>query len=79
LTFKDLQKRITLEAPTIHQQSRLIELHNKPFWIWNIDEHKQEDIRTNGDCCFNHIIGLPTKEGVEKAIFDYEKNCMMRF
>ena len=73
MTFKDLQKRITLEAPTIHQQSRLIELHNKPFWIWNIDEHKQEDIRTNGDCCFTHIIGLPTKEGVEKPLFDFEK------
>jgi hypothetical protein len=26
-----------------------------------------------GVCCFNHIIGLPTKEGMEKAIFDYEK------
>ncbi|MFL6507126.1 MAG: hypothetical protein ACJ704_04225, partial [Nitrososphaeraceae archaeon] len=19
-------------------------LHNKPFWIWNIEEHKQEEI-----------------------------------
>jgi hypothetical protein len=48
-------------------------LQDKPFWIWNIEEHKLEDIRTDGDCCFNHIIGLPTKEGMEKAIFDYEK------
>ena len=39
----------------------------------DIEEHKQEDARTHGDCCFNHIIGLPTKEGEEKAIFDYEK------
>ena len=44
-----------------------------PFWIWNIEEHKAEDIKTKGDCCFNHIIGLPTKEGEEKAMFDYEK------
>jgi hypothetical protein len=36
-------------------------------------QHKLEDINTDGDCCFNHIIGLPTKEGVEKVIFDYEK------
>jgi hypothetical protein len=36
-------------------------------------QHKLEYIKTNGDCCFNHIIGLPTKEGMEKAIFDYEK------
>jgi hypothetical protein len=32
---------------------------DKPFWIWNIEEHKKQDI---GDCCFNHIIGLTTKE-----------------
>ena len=47
-------------------------LQDKPFWIWDKQQHKQEDIRTDGDCCFNHIIGLPTKEGEEKAIFDYE-------
>jgi hypothetical protein len=26
-----------------------------------------------GDCCFNHIIGLPKKEHIEKPLFDYEK------
>ena len=26
-----------------------------------------------GDCCFNHIVGLPTKNGVEKPMFDYQK------
>jgi hypothetical protein len=72
LTFKDLKKIVSLEV--IQQQSRLFKrLQSKPFWIWNIQEHKQEDIKTNGDCCFNHIIGLPTKEGEEKAMFDYEK------
>jgi hypothetical protein len=77
VTFKDLKKRVTIEAA---QQSRLFgRLQNKPFWIWNIDEHKQEDIRTDGDCCFNHIIGLPTKEGMEKAMFDYEKRCTIPF
>ena len=48
-------------------------LYDKPFWIWDKQQHKQEDIKTDEDCCFNHIIGLPTKEGEEKAIFDYEK------
>ena len=72
MTFKDLKKRVSLQ--TAWQQSKLTErLQNKPFWIWDIEEHKQEDIRTNGNCCFNHIIGLPTKQGVEKAIFDYQK------
>jgi hypothetical protein len=72
VTFIDLKKRVRLEATTQQQQrqqhqSKLFErLHNKPFWIWNVEEHKQEDIKTNGDCCFNHIIGLPTKERMEK-------------
>jgi hypothetical protein len=48
-------------------------LLNKPFWIWNIEEHKLEDIRTDGDCCFNHIIGLPQKDGDDKPLYDYEQ------
>jgi len=79
VTFKDLKKRITLEVP--QQQYKLFDrLRNKSFWIWNIQEHKQEDVRTNGYCCFNHIIGLPTKGRIEKPIFDYEKllyDCLL--
>jgi hypothetical protein len=56
------------------QQTRLFDIcKGKPFWIWDLQQHKLEDNRTNGDCCFNHIIGLPTKEGLEKPMFDYEK------
>jgi hypothetical protein len=73
VTFKDLKKRVSLEATT-QQRFRLTErLHNKPFWIWNSEEHRQEDIRTNGDCCLNHIIGLPQKNGVGKPLYDCEK------
>jgi hypothetical protein len=72
LTFKDLKKRVsTLE--TIQEYKALEHLINKPFWIWNAEEHKQQDIRTDGECCFNHITGLPTKGRTEKPIFDYEK------
>jgi hypothetical protein len=74
LTFKDLKKRVSLEATTTQHQYRLTErLYHTPFWIWNIKEHKLEDVRTNEDCCFNHIVGLPTKENIEKPMFDYEK------
>jgi hypothetical protein len=73
VTFKDLKKRVTLETAQ-QQQSRLFELlQNKPFWIWNIVEHKQEDAKTNGDCCFNHIIGLPQKEETDKPLYDYQQ------
>ena len=73
MIFKDLKKRVSLE--TSQQQHPILfkRLQDKPFWIWNIEEHKQEDIKKNEDCCFNHIIGLPVKEGVQKPFFDYEK------
>ena len=61
LTFKDLKKRVSLEAA---QQTKLFErLLDKPFWIWNTDEHKREDLITKGNCCFNHIIWCQTHKG----------------
>ena len=72
MTFKDLKKRVSLELP--QQQYRLFErLQNKPFWIWDIEDHRKADFLTNGDCCFNHIVGLPVKGRTQKPIFDYEK------
>jgi hypothetical protein len=73
VTFKDLKKRVSLEASTQQQYSLTQRLHNRPFWIWNVEEHKQEDIRTNGLCCFNHIIRLPQKDGVDKPFYDYQR------
>ena len=34
---------------------------------------QQEDIKTIGGCCFNHLIGLLRKDGIEISIVDYEK------
>jgi hypothetical protein len=73
VTFKDLKRRVSLEA-TVEQQTKLFErLLNKPFWIWDQQQHKLEDIRTSGDCCFNHIISLPQKNSVDKPLYEYEK------
>jgi hypothetical protein len=72
--FKDLQKLVQQSEQERNLSNEVFEkLRDKPFWIWNIEEHKQQDINTNGDCCFNHIVGLPTKGRIEKPIFDYEK------
>ena len=49
VTFKDLRKRVSLK--TIHQ-NLYDRLNNKPFWIWDQQQHKKEDIETKGDCCF---------------------------
>jgi hypothetical protein len=55
-----------------HNQLSQIRM-NRPFWKWNPTQHKQEDIKTIGDCCFNHLIGLLRKDGIEISIVDYEK------
>src|SRR5919198_5880794 len=52
----------------------LIELvRDKPFWIWDHEKHYQEGVSTDDKCCFNHLVGLPRKDGVAKPLFDYEK------
>jgi hypothetical protein len=72
MTFKDLQKLVQSDSKA--EQTQLFEkLRNKPLWYWDIAEHKSQDIVNKGDCCFNHIIGLPTKDKMEKPRFDYEK------
>ena len=73
MTFKDLQKLVQSQSDPEH--NRVLErLKDRSFWIWCQQQHKQEDIKTKGDCCFNHIIGLPRKNGkVEKPLFDYER------
>jgi Terminase RNaseH-like domain len=73
MTFKDLKKRVSLET-AVQQQSKLSEnCKDKPFWIWDIQAHKLQDIKTRGNCCFNHIVGLPTKDAIERPIYDYQK------
>jgi hypothetical protein len=61
MTFKDLQKLIQSSQSNPCYTILLERLQEKPFWLWDVKEHKLEDIRTKGDCCFNHIIDLPTK------------------
>jgi len=75
VTFKDLKKRLSVYQETQQQRTQFFDRsdNNKPFWIWDIEEHKQADIESKGDCCFNHIIGLPKKNDIERPIFDYEK------
>jgi hypothetical protein len=68
--FKDLQRLIQQSQQEQYSiiNSKFEKLQGKPFWIWDIKEHKQEDANTNGDCCFNHIIGLPQKDGNNKPL-----------
>jgi hypothetical protein len=77
IVFKDLHKLVSHSQQEQQQEKTRKELfqrlQGKPFWIWNIQEHKLEDARTNGDCCFNHIIGLPQKNRIDKPLYNYEE------
>ena len=80
MTWKDLKRFISdnnnneEKEEEIKLQSHCFEIfQDKPFWISSVEEHKLQDIKNQGACCFNHIIGLPKKDGrIEKRIFDYE-------
>jgi hypothetical protein len=68
VTFKDLQKVIESQSSSASAQSNQIllkKLRGKEFWEWGNVEHKRMDITHKGNCCFNHIIGLPKKNGIE--------------
>ena len=58
---------------TLLTQSNFLDVFvGKPFWIADKERHDIEYLITNGQCCFNHIIGLPIKNDKEYPIFDYE-------
>jgi hypothetical protein len=73
IVFKDLQKLVSQQQKENTRKELFQRLQGKPFWIWDKQQHKQEDVRTDGDCCFNHIIGLPQKDGDDKPLYDYEQ------
>jgi hypothetical protein len=69
--FKERINEILLLQKKHHQS--LSVLQNKPFWIWDKEQHRQQAAASNGNCCFNHVVGLPTKDKKEYPLFDYEK------
>jgi hypothetical protein len=73
IVFKDLRKLVSQQQQDNIRKELIQGLHDKPFWTWNKQQHKLEDINTDGDCCFNHIIGLPQKDGNDKPLYDYER------
>jgi len=71
--FRDLHNLVSQQQREHTRKELYQRLQGKPFWIWHIEQHKQEDINTDGECCFNHIIGLPQKDGIDKPFYDYEQ------
>jgi hypothetical protein len=63
IVFKDLKKLVSQQQKENTRKELFERLQGKSFWIWDKQQHKLKDIRTDGDCCFNHIIGPPQKDG----------------
>jgi len=53
--------------------SSLSVLKGKVFWHWDKQQHTEEYIRTNGNCCVNHVLGLPIKNNKAYPIFEFQK------
>jgi hypothetical protein len=71
VTFKDLQR--VIESQPGQGLDQLQKLRDLSFWYWDKTRHKERDRITKGECCFNHIISLPKKDGKEYPMFEYEK------
>ena len=68
-----LHQKLRQAQQQTRSSSSLSILKGKVFWHWDKERHTQEYIRTNGQCCFNHVVGLPQKDKKEYPLFDYEK------
>jgi hypothetical protein len=81
MTIREMKKVLTAAAPVLYdtdeirKQALYSRLKYKPFWYWSVEEHKAADRRTNGtgDCCFQHIMGLPRRGNKQFPLFDYQK------
>jgi hypothetical protein len=72
VTFKDLQKLVQSNGQITSSGSQA-KLQDKPFWIFDREQHRQEYIRTEGQCCFWHGIGCPQKDGKDMPVLPYQR------
>ena len=67
------QKLRSAQQQGTSSSSNLSILKGLPFWIWDKEQHRQQAAATNGNCCIQHVLGLPIKDRREFPLFDYEK------
>jgi hypothetical protein len=73
IAFKDLHKLVSPSQQENTRKELFQRLQDKPFLIWDKQQHNLEDARTDGERCFNHMISLPQKDGNDKPLYDYER------
>jgi hypothetical protein len=73
VTFKDLQKLVQSNGRIDNSINLQTKLQDKPFWIFDKEAHRLEDIRTKGQCCYWHISKPPQKDGHDMPVLPYQK------
>jgi hypothetical protein len=73
VTFKDLQKLVESQSQPDQTSPLFDRLRDKPFWIFDQHQHKLEDIKTKGQCCFWHMIGPPQKDNHDMPVLPYQR------
>src|SRR5438445_368037 len=70
--FHKLKRELGIRESDIQNKDIVI---SDKFWIDDNVFHQKEFERTDGNCCFNHQIGLPLRKippFTEMPLFDYE-------
>ena len=61
------------DTSVFHQSKDILSIFlDTPFWIWENYLHRSEFLKTNGQCCFNHLILLPSKVDIQYPVFDFQ-------
>lgn len=61
------------DEPLKPEEEVLQKFRGRPFWIFDDADHKAQRDLVGDNCCFNHIIGMPHRDGKEMPMFDYER------
>jgi|SRR5579875_1657750 len=76
---REKQKRKQKNDPP-QNQAAIDLLDGKPFWLWDrahsLESYIVQNETVSPVCCFNHIVGLPRKNGIPMPLFDYEKKVI---
>src|SRR5918994_6164894 len=74
-TEKLQEKKKQYNVMTIDDLVKDFQEHQKPFYRWDLQHQKEIEpvIKILGYCCFNHIIGLPEKNGIRHPLYSYER------
>ena len=66
IVFKDLQKLVSQQQKENTRKEIFERLHNKSFWIWNIEGHKRY-----AECSYQGRIGALEDQKVPPDVFHF--------